>query len=246
MKKNTYVILGSEGQIGSCFKNFLLSKNENVLSVDLKENLKPLKNEFFLKKDISKSKSIVQIINFADKKFGHIDHVVDCSYPRINTKRSSKLKNYDYNTLKKNVSENIANPIMICELFGEYFKSKKKSGNVILISSIQGVMAPKFKHYEGLKMFSPIEYTAIKFSIVGIVKYFAKFYGKYKINYNCISPGGILKNQSKKFLNKYKNSCQTKGMLNSDDLIGALEFLTNEKSSMVRGQNIIVDDGWTL
>ena len=114
------------------------------------------------------------------------------------------------------------------------------------MNSIQGIMAPKFEHYRGTNMSSPIEYTALKFSLSGIIKYFAKAYGKYSINFNCISPGGIKNKQPKMFLKKYKKSCLTKGMLDANDLNTTLEFLINAKSRMVNGQNIIVDDGWTL
>ena len=95
-------------------------------------------------------------------------------------------------------------------------------------------------------MNSPVEYTALKFGIVGIVKYFAKLYGKFNINVNCISPGGILNKQPKIFIKNYKDDCLVKGMLDPDDLNSALEFLMNENSKMVNGQNLIIDDGWSL
>jgi hypothetical protein len=35
-------------------------------------------------------------------------------------------------------------------------------------------------------------------------------------------------------------------MLSPDDLNSTLELLINEKSKLINGQNILVDDGWTL
>ena len=35
-------------------------------------------------------------------------------------------------------------------------------------------------------------------------------------------------------------------MLDSEDICGTLIFLLSEDSSFIHGQNIIVDDGWTL
>ena len=42
------------------------------------------------------------------------------------------------------------------------------SGKVIFFSSIQGVAAPKFDHYHGSSMSSPIEYTAVKHALIGL------------------------------------------------------------------------------
>ena len=39
---------------------------------------------------------------------------------------------------------------------------QSKGGNLLHISSIQGFSAPKFDHYDGTLMTSPIEYSAIK------------------------------------------------------------------------------------
>lgn len=244
--KKTFILLGSEGLIGKSFKKLLISKRSQLICIDIKVLKKKNKSFYYLKKNINNPKSVIEIIKFTENKFGKLDYVIDCSYPKLELDRSKSVKNYEYNKLQSNISENISKNIMISEIFGDYFVKKKIKGNMIFLNSIQGVMAPKFDHYVGTKMISPVEYTAIKFSLSGIIKYFAKFYGKFGINFNSISPGGILNNQPKKFLKKYKKSCLTKGMLNPNDLNSTLELLINEKSKSINGQNIIVDDGWTL
>ena len=35
-------------------------------------------------------------------------------------------------------------------------------------------------------------------------------------------------------------------MLDAEDIVGTVLFLLNDHSKYVTGQNIIVDDGWTL
>ena len=95
-------------------------------------------------------------------------------------------------------------------------------------------------------MSSPIEYSAIKAGIISVTKYLAKYCKKENIRVNCVSPGGISNKQPLKFIKKYNNSCSSKGMLNPDDLIGTFIFLLSNYSEYVNGQNIIVDDGWSL
>ena len=66
------------------------------------------------------------------------------------------------------------------------------------------------------------------------------------IRVNAISPGGIFDNQPTPFLEAYKNKCITKGMLDKSDLKGSLIYLLSDMSKFVNGQNIIVDDGFSL
>ena len=47
-------------------------------------------------------------------------------------------------------------------------------------------------------------------------------------------------------LSNYKKDCLSKGMLDAADIVGALIFLLSDESKYISGQNIIVDDGWSL
>ena len=63
-------------------------------------------------------------------------------------------------------------------------------------------------------MVSPIEYSAIKSGIISITKYLSKYYRNKNIKINCISPGGIRdKQHSELFVKKYRQSCNSKGLL---------------------------------
>ena len=79
-----------------------------------------------------------------------------------------------------------------------------------------------------------------------ITKWLAKRYRQQNIRVNCISLGGILEQQPEPFLARYKSSCNSKGMLNAEDVAGALLYLLSNQSQFVTGQNLVVDDGWSL
>jgi NAD(P)-dependent dehydrogenase (short-subunit alcohol dehydrogenase family) len=74
----------------------------------------------------------------------------------------------------------------------------------------------------------------------------AKYLKGTNIRVNCLSPGGIFDNQNEKFLSKYNDKCLNKGMLDANDLTGTLLFLISDQSKYINGQNLIVDDGFTL
>lgn len=239
------IILGSEGKIGRAFTSHIVKNGGSVCAVDKKKIKKkfPKNNYLYQSGDIEKINSLKKIIKSTKDKFKKIDCVINCSYPKRN--QSKSLKDLNLNDLKKNISSHLGTSIIICKIFSDYYK-KQGFGKIILLGSIQGLASPKFFHYKNTNMYSPIEYTANKHALIGIVKYFAKLYGKYNIQINSINPGGIINNQNKKFLKKYKSSCSTKGMLNTLDLLTTLEYLLDERSNLIIGQNLIVDDGWSL
>ena len=126
------------------------------------------------------------------------------------------------------------------------------------MSSIQGIMAPKFNHYKKTKMTSPVEYTALKFGIVGIVKYFAKYYGKNNINVNCISPGNVdspmLREVANKIAARIKTSPQTileemarsgsaQRLVKPEEVANLALFLASDMASGITGSNVRIDCG---
>ena len=243
MKSNKNIlILGGSGLIGTQIVKNLVSVGYNVYVMDKKKN-KYLTKKNMILCDISK-------INLFNRKFDlltqkeKIDTVINLSYLK-NKNWGKKFLKLKPNDVKENLFLQLGTIILTSQKIIDYFINKKK-GNLILFSSIQGISAPKFSHYNNTNMTSPIEYSAAKAGIINMTKYIAKFCEKKKIRVNCISPGGVLDNQPKKFIKKYKESCLSKGLLDSNDLNGIVEFLVSEKSNFINGQNIIIDDGWSL
>ncbi len=251
LKDQVIIILGSNGKIGKSFVETILSNNGKVILSDIKKNNQLfILNKFnkkqysFFKANISNQKSLNNLFNQVKKKYNKIDAVINCSYPK-SKKWGSKIENLDPKYLKEDLNNQLGGAIILSKVAIKYFK-KQKYGNLIHMSSIQGITSPKFDHYKNTKMVSPIEYSAIKSGIISITKYLAKYCKKDSIRVNCISPGGIKSDQPNIFLNKYKKDCATKGILDPSDLNGTLIYLLSEQSKYVTGQNIIVDDGWSL
>ena len=150
----------------------------------------------------------------------------------------TKYLNYD-------IQKQLGGTIIFAQKITKYFL-KNKRGNLVLVSSIQGISPPKFEHYKNLKMSSPIEYSAIKAGTISIGKYLAKYFKGKNIRVNIVSPGGIKDNQPAKFIKRYKKSCNSKGLLDGSDVSKLISFLLSNESKYITGQNLIIDDGWSL
>ncbi len=251
MKEEVILITGACGLIGESIVFGLKNENYKLVCIDNnKKNMEKLKlkfsdkNSLFLTSNILIKESLDLCIEKAHNKFGRIDCAIHAAYPK-SIGWGSKFEDLKENFLMEDLQNQLGLAIIFSQKIIKYFL-QQGYGNLIHFSSIQGIAAPKFDHYEKTSMNSPIEYSAIKAGIISVTKYLSKYYKNKNLRINCISPGGIYNNQPKSFLNNYKKSCNSKGMLNSEDILGTILFLISRNSLYINGQNIIVDDGWSL
>ena len=79
-----------------------------------------------------------------------------------------------------------------------------------------------------------------------MTKYFSVHLADRNIRCNSVSPGGIFNPenpQSEEFKKKYSFRCPMKRMANTDEIVGAIIYLSSELASYTTGQNIIIDGG---
>jgi len=196
------------------------------------------------KLDVTSKYSLQKCIDYVGTKYQKIDALVNNAYPR-NKAYGKHFFDVEYDDVVENVGMNLGGCIISAQVFSSYFKNQGY-GNIINLSSIYGVVAPKFEIYDNTKMTMPVEYAAIKSGVLHLTEYIAKYLKDSNIRVNAISPGGILDGQPNNFLREYKHNCLSKGMLDPVDLIGTLVFLLSDMSTFINGQNIIVDDGFSL
>ena len=252
LDQEVVLITGGCGRIGSALAEQLLLKGYRVLIGDVNKNnliklnkkLNSSNLEIFVG-DLTLKKNIDKFISFGLKKFEKIDTLIHCSYPK-SKKWGVSFEKIKESSLKEDLYNQLGATIILCQTIIKYFL-RKKGGSLILFSSIQGIQSPKFDHYHNLNMNSPIEYSAIKSGIISVSKYLAKYYKNKNIRINTISPGGIKDaSQPKLFVKRYKESCNSKGLLDGSDLSGLVLFLLSHQSKYITGQNLVIDDGWSL
>lgn len=255
IQSKVVVITGGAGLIGKEFVKAVVENGgiaiiadiDEVLSREVEENLKKELNTTnidFVKLDITSKKTLTECIDHLDKTYGKIDALVNNAYPR-NKNYGRHFFYVEYDDFVENLGLNLGGYFTTSQQFAQYFK-KQGYGNIINISSIYGVIAPKFEIYNDTTMTMPVEYTAIKSGLIHLTKYMAKYFKGMNIKVNSLSPGGIFDNQAESFLDKYKEKCLNKGMLDNSDLKGTLIYLLSDMSKYVNGQNIVVDDGFSL
>ena len=249
------IVTGGLGLLGKSFIKALLIENHIAVAADLavscpEDFLTELKNENLLANfnyvqlQITDKQSIQEAISKVSKKYGKIDALVNNAHPR-NSNYLKKLEDSDYHEFCDNLSVHVGGFFLCMQQFSLFFK-QQGFGNVISMCSIYGIMAPRFEVYEHADFTMPVEYAAIKSGVLHLTKYFSKYYKGCNIRFNCISPGGVENNQHPDFIKRYNSFGMNKGMLNKEDLHGALLFLISDASLFVNGQNLIVDDGWSL
>ena len=194
--------------------------------------------------NITDKNSIKALITTISEKYGRIDALVNSAYPR-NKNYGKHFFDVAYSDFCENVGMNLGGYFLTSQQFAAYFE-KQGYGNIINLASIYGVIAPRFEIYDNTHMTTPVEYAAIKSGLIHLTKYMAKYFKGKNIRVNTISLGGIEDKQPDPFLKAYKEFCLNKGMLDAKDISGTVLYLLSDLSEFVNGQNIVVDDGFTL
>lgn len=255
LKDQIVIITGGAGTIGiELLKAVIKNKGIAVIADKNTELGKSLENQlnneygeesaYFIELDITCKRSIERMIYNTNCKFGKIDALVNNAYPR-NDNYGRKFFNVEFEDFAENIKLHLGGYFLSSQQIALYFQDQGY-GNILNISSIYGVIPPKFDLYEGTDMTMPVEYAVIKSSINHLTKYMAKTFKGMNIRVNSLSPGGIYVSQPQSFVHAYNQECLNKGMLEPSDLNGTFVYLLSEMSKFVNGQNIIVDDGFTL
>ena len=235
LNNKVIVVTGGAGLIGQEFVRTIVQNGGTAVIADIdimnankvKEGLLKeyqTSNIDVIEFDINSENSIQDAIDYLDNKYHKID---------------------EYQDFCENTNLHLGGYFLTSQKFIRYFV-KQGSGNIVNISSIYGVITPRFEIYKDTEMGMPVEYAVIKAALIHLTKYMAKYCQDKNIRINVMSPGGVLDGQPQLFLDRYNANCASKGMLDKQDLGGTLLYLLSDMSKYVNGQNIVIDDGFSL
>lgn len=252
LKNKKILVAGAGGLLGASLVKELLGHGATIVAADI--NLKQLNKRLATLGVAPDNPDVVRYqIDLSDKDevvamFSQLDGLigaVNCSYPR-NSNYGKHFFDVTLEDFNENISLNLGSSFLFMQQCAAYFKRTEVKFSLVNISSVYGVIAPKFEIYDSTPMTMPVEYAAIKSGLIHLSKYVTKYVNDSRFRINLVSPGGILDHQHDRFLEAYKKETFGKGMLDVDDVLGPIMFLLSDQALYMNGQNLIFDDGFTL
>ncbi len=243
--KKLVIISGGLGILGQSYAKALIEDGFEVLVLDVTKPSDDCAGEFFAC-DIAAADSVSQLSNFLKNKgaavYGLINNA-SCQPEGF----TNELEDYSPETFRKVLDVNLTGSFLLTKAVMGFMK-KNRSGSIINIGSIQGVVAPTFEIYEGTNITSPLVYAVAKAGLIHFSKWVAARYGSYNIRCNSVSPGGVCDHQkgTNDFVKTYCSKTPLNRMVHSSEVAETVRFLMSDKSQYITGQNILVDGGWTI
>lgn len=235
------IVTGGSGLIGNSIIKRIIE--EGGIAINAEINVITNLDIGLINCDITSQNSVEECIIHIIDRYGRIDGWVNNAYPRT-TDWSKKFEDIPLLSWKKNIDMQLNSIFICCQLVLAQMK-KQRSGSIVNISSIYGVVGPDFSVYDGTDMTMPAAYAAIKGGVVNFTRYLASYYGAFGIRVNCVSPGGIFDKQSAEFISNYEKKVPMKRLGSPEDVSPSVTFLLGNHSNYITGHNLIVDGGWT-
>lgn len=243
LKNKVAIVTGAAQGIGKGIAIALAKEGANVIVTDVKETNDVVKEieslsvkSLGIKVDVSKREEVEEMIKNVLDKFGKIDVLVNNAgiYPFVSL---VEMKEGDWNKVLDINLKGVFNctKAVLPEMI------KRKSGNIVNISSIAGSVIG----YSNL-----VHYSASKAGILGFTRSSAIELAQYGIRVNAIAPGAIetpgTKVMGDDTMKQFAQIVPLKRVGKPEDIANTVLFLASEDSSYITGQCIVVDGGFTL
>ena len=186
-----------------------------------------------LKFDVSKEESVMSSIEEIVKISGSIDILVNnAGITRDGLLMRMKTENWDavINTNLKGV--------FLCTKYASKYMIKKRSGKIINITSIVGIIGNPGQS----------NYSASKAGVIGFTKSCAKEFASRGINVNAIAPGFIETEMTENLNNdEILNLIPLKKLGSCQQIANLVAFLlSNKAGDYITGQTISIDGGMNI
>ncbi len=265
----TALVVGGRGFLGQRFCNVLAEAGAQVFAADLpnmslaasKDKEAQEAHDSVINKDVdvTDSDSVTSLVQDVSAETGSIDVLIYA----VTAKPKDFCLPYTECSLegwRKVLTAELDGAFLVTQQVGKVME-KQKSGSIILLSSIYGIVGNDQRIYEGSnladlwvgdsehkgKIFSHASYNAAKGGIISLVRYLAAYWGHMGIRVNCISPGGVEHSaENEEFVKKYSARTPMQRKARPEEMDGAVLFLASDASSYATGTNVVVDGGWTV
>jgi NAD(P)-dependent dehydrogenase (short-subunit alcohol dehydrogenase family) len=194
-----------------------------------------------LRVDLGDEKSVLDLRDQLMEQRGRLDILVNNAVLR-------PMKGYQDHaaSFALSMQVNATGLFIITRAMGDIM-ARQKSGSIINIASIMGLIGPDPSNYVGTQMHAWYpDYFFHKGGMVNFTRFIASCYGAQGVRCNCVSPGGLFTaKMPEKFVKNYSRRTCLGRLANETDLKGTIVFLASDASAYVTGANILVDGGYT-
>lgn len=206
--------------------------------------------------DITVKEEIESALDKVEKLWGIPDVLINNAgldtQPSAPPEVSGPFENFPLEVFKEVVTVNLIGTFLATQAVGNRMVIHNKSGSIINIGSIYGMVSPVQDIYAykkektGVAFIKPVAYSAAKSGLYNFTRYCATYWAKAGIRVNILTPSGVYREtQDKEFQANYCNRMPMGRMARADEYNGAVIFLASDASSYMTGANLIVDGGWT-
>lgn len=262
------IVTGGMGQIGAEYVKCLRERNarvavfgrhtedDRIIKNFGEEALADEKLRFY-KVDITKKSDIEKALDDIQNVWKNAPDVlinnagID-TQPSAPPEVSGPFENFPEEIFREVVEINLVGTFLMCQAVGARMIDAKKSGSIINVGSIYGMLSPVQDIYAykeemtGVPFIKPVAYSAAKSGIYNLTRYLATYWGKKNIRVNTFTPSGVWRDtQDQYFQANYCSRMPIGRMAQADEYNGTIIFLASDASKYMTGANVVVDGGWT-
>ena len=235
MKKKA-IVTGANGQLGSIFVDSLLAKGYFVYAIDLVfSKVEIVGDALQVQLDITDSEAVHEFFMSIDDLSVLINNAGIGVFTPFEDRTASEFRSV--------LEVNLLGTFLMSQAAIKIMKLKSE-GKIVNIASVYGSTSSDERIYGHSGRNNSEVYSATKAGVINLTQYMAAHFGKYNIQTNSISPGGIYNQQSDDFVKNYERKTPMQRMANPSDMLSTLDYLISQDTGYTNGQNIAVDGGF--
>lgn len=223
---------------------YVLGRNREKFDQAFKNNPEFDKKLQFRSCDVASTESIQDAFKEVFNREGHIDVLINNAF-YLQGQNPYEMTDEDWST----GIDGTLNSVFRATREIIPYLHKNKSGRIINVSSMYGIVAPDLSIYDDHPgMLNPPHYGVAKAGVGQLTKYYAGLLGKDAITVNAVAPGPFPSEKVRekgKFIDKLAQKTCVGRIGKPEELAGIFIYLSSDASSFTTGQIIAVDGGWT-